>query len=334
MRRVALRHERIVPGRGIAQLPFQLDATPLLVAARLGSERDFAMCVLRADFGSLQCIAQLVDLRGQLGVLSGPVGQRSLVLEQQSVIGSHRLFARRESGLQLRAGFELASQALIEIVTRDDDLVDRASALLDACHQLVVLGQLRREAPRQLGRARLLGAQGAVGECERFGVTFIQFLDLSLEPLRVVTQLLLGALRHLLAECAVLGEPRMFGRKRLEARGILIALQLQRVVALQQDRVRVLRRHDVRFEVGDALQNAIDVDRERFDLRTFAVDVDAANFDRRLVRRGVDQLVDVAQRLDSPRVGARQALLLIDECLLVRFNVEHGQHVGTIESVG
>ena len=57
-------------------------------------------------------------------------------------------------------------------------------------------------------------------------------------------------------------EPRLLGDERLDARGMLIALRLQRLVALQQDRVGVVRLDDVRLEVRDALQDAIDVDRE------------------------------------------------------------------------
>jgi hypothetical protein len=48
------------------------------------------------------------------------------------------------------------------------------------------------------------------------------------------------------------------------------------------------------------------------------------------VRRRLDDLVDVAQRFDRPRVGARQALLTLDQRGLVRFDVEHRQHVGAI----
>jgi len=88
---------------------------------------------------------------------------------------------------------------------------------------------------------------------------------------------------------------------------------------------------DVRFEVGDALEDAIDVDGEAFALRRFAIDVDAADLDRRLVRRRLDQLVDVLQRVDGPRVRARQGLRILDQRFLVRFDVEHRQHVGAVE---
>ena len=62
----------------------------------------------------------------------------------------------------------------------------------------------------------------------------------------------------------MLGETRALGSECFATRGVLIAFDLQRFVALVQDRVRIVRLHDVRFEVGDALQDAIDVDRERF----------------------------------------------------------------------
>jgi hypothetical protein len=130
----------------------------------------------------------------------------------------------------------------------------------------------------------------------------LQLLEILFLPLQLFTQLLLGTLRHLVRERAMLGEARAFGSECFDPCGVLIAFGLQRVVPLQQNRIRVLRPHDVRFEIGNALQDAIDVDRERFRRRPALVDVDAANFDRRLVRRGFTSV------RSSALIGASEAV--------------------------
>ncbi len=164
-------------------------------------------------------------------------------------------------------------------------------------------------------------------------VVVLLLSKLSLESLQLFAQLLLGPLRHLFSKRAVLGDTQAFGSECVDTCSVLVALALQRLVTLVQDCVGVVRLDDVRFEIGDALQDAIDVDRKRFRRHRALVDVDAANFDRRFVRRRIDQLVDVAQRFDCPRVGARQALLTFYQRRFVRFDIEHGQHVGAIERV-
>src|SRR5918995_7289424 len=162
----------------------------------------------------------------ELGLPAAFLGERALALQQQRATGAHRLLARREFRSELKARRNLLPQALIEIVARCDDFLDRACVLLGERAQLIVLRQLGCEAARQFPRARLLTAQSSFGDGNSLGVIVPQLLELSFVPLRVITQLLLGPLRHLLSEGAMLGETCMLRRQRVDARGMLIALQL------------------------------------------------------------------------------------------------------------
>ena len=330
---VTLCEVRITLTRDIAQLHFHLQPASLFVAAGLRRDLNFAMRVPRARFGCLQRIAQCFDLCGELGLSPTPFREGTFALQQRSAIGADGLLARCELRLQLRAGRELVLQPLIQIVANRDELIDGARVLPDGREQPVVLGQLGREPARQLSRAGPLVTQRPLGSREHLGMIVLQLLQLRLVALQLFAQLLLRTLRHLVGESAMLGETRALGCECFATRGVPIAFDLQRFVVLVQDRVRIVRPHDVRFEVGDALQDAIDVDRERFRRRPGLVDVDAANFDRRFVRRRIDQLVDVAQRFDRPGVGARQGLLTLDQGRFVGFDIEHRQYVGAIQRV-
>ena len=157
-------------------------------------------------------------------------------------------------------------QPLIQIVASRDELVDGARVLPDESRRSLScsdsLAAKRRANSAELAFS-LLSARSAARE--RLGMIVLQLLELGLVPLQrlhAAASRVRCAISSASVRCSA--SARMLGRECFDARGMFIALDLQRFVALVQDRVRIVRPHDVRFEIGNALQDAIDVDRERF----------------------------------------------------------------------